>query len=91
MSNLHNLDDQVEDDFGFILNGHEYRMRYPTTEETVKAQDIEEDTNKQLDWLYSFIKPVKPDSPPIKDALANVNVKKLQKFTQMVTTELSEA
>lgn len=91
MSDLHNLDEQAADDFGFILNGHEYRMRYPTTEETVKAQDAKDDTEKQLEWLYGFITPVKPESPQIKEALAKVNVKKLQKFTAMVTAEFSES
>lgn len=90
MSDLHNLDEAIADDFGFVLNGHEYRMRYPTTEEVVKAQDLKENSKEQLGWLYQFVTPVKPDSPAIKDALNGVNVKKLRKFTEMITEEFGD-
>lgn len=89
MSDHYNLDDQVQDDFSFILNGKEYRMRYPTTEEALKVQEIKDESKDQLDWLYSFVTPV-GDAPPIKDVLNKVNVKKLKKFTEMVTTEFGD-
>ncbi len=86
MTDTYNLDD-VQEDFGFILNGHEYRMRYPNTEETMKAQDLEGKPKEQMDWFYKFIKPVKSETPDIKEVLEKASVKKLQKFTEMIATE----
>ena len=89
MSDTYNLDQDVPEHFSFILSGHEYRMRYPTTEETTKAQNLKANSDEQMEWLYSFIEPVKADSPTIQEALQKVNVKKLMKFTKMISDEFS--
>lgn len=85
MSN-YNLDDEAgEDFFEFVLNGIQYRMRYPTTEE-VEKQDKLSDSEKDK-WSFSLITPVNDTDPSIEEALKQVNVKKVQRFTQMIRTE----
>lgn len=44
--------------------------------------------NEELnDWMYTFISPVKEDSPAIKATMKKMNVKVLQNFQTMFKTE----
>lgn len=82
-----NLDTETDQEFfEFIVDGNNYRMRYPTTEEVEGAQKLKDDENK-ADWLYSFIQPVNKESQPIKEVLKKKNIKFLKRFNEMVTTE----
>lgn len=85
----YNLNENVAEYFEFEVNGHAYQMRYPTTEEVLEVQKLEKDEKKQTEWLYTFITPVKADSPDIKEVMAKVNVKVLQNFSEMIKTEFS--
>lgn len=92
MSNTHNLDENVEESFTFVLGGHTYTMRYPTTEEIFELQKIQEtdpdDSTKVLEWMYDFVD--QPDgAPKVKDALANMNIKVLQNFNKMIMAEFA--
>jgi hypothetical protein len=90
MSNhTYNLDESVNEGFEFILGGHTYKMRYPTTEEIQKGQEFKDNSPEQMDWLYSFISCDDKDAPLIKDAMKKVNVIKLQKFATMLKTEFT--
>lgn len=82
----YNLDEQTEESFDFTLGGHDYQMRYPTTEEILAATKIKGE-EAQMEWMYSFISSADEAAPAIKDVLGGVNVKKLQRFNQMVKTE----
>lgn len=82
---IRNLDENIDEDFQFILGGHTYRMRYPNTEEieeSVKMTDKE-----KTEWMYSFIVADDASSPSIKDTLAKANIKKLQAFNKMIEEE----
>lgn len=85
----YNLDQDIAEDFPFQLGGHTYKMRYPTVEETAEAGKLKksEDINA---WMYSFITPVTEGAPPIADALKKVNVKVMQEFSKMISTEFMD-
>jgi hypothetical protein len=89
MSSDYNLDEQVAENFQFILGGFTYVMRYPTTEEIQKGGELKDGSPEQQDWLYSFISCEDPKAPKIKEVMKKINVKKLQMFTKMITTEFS--
>lgn len=82
----YNLDEQVPEGFEFVVGGHTYRMRYPTTEEILDGQN-KKGEQEQLKWLYSFISATEEGVPSIEEALARVNVKVLQKFNHMIKSE----
>lgn len=104
MNNKYNLSDNVEDDFGFVLNGQAYRMRYPITEEVEKIQELtveleqaqenkdkDEETrlNKALEnYLYSFITP-QGHQTEIQTVLKKANIKTMRNFNKMIKAELS--
>jgi hypothetical protein len=83
------LDEQVPQYFEFSLGGHVYQMRYPITEEIMRAQTMKTE-QEQLEWMYSFIKAAdqdNPEVPPIKHALDKANLLVLKKFNDMVKKE----
>jgi hypothetical protein len=82
----YNLDEQIEESFEFTLAGHNYQMKYPTTEEILAASKIKGE-EAQMEWMYGFITSSDEAAPLIKDVLGKVNVKKLQRFNEMVKTE----
>lgn len=61
-------------------------MRYPTTEEIEQGDKLKTDAEK-TDWLYSFISPVSAESPQIKEALKQCNIKVVSNFNKMIQTE----
>lgn len=82
-----NLDTETDQEFfEFIVDGKNYRMRYPTTEEVEHSQKLEDD-EKKSEWLYSFIEPVEKDTPAIRDVLKKKNIKFLKRFNEMIITE----
>lgn len=95
----YNLTDNVNEDFQFTINGVEYKMRYPLVEELEKLQQMSEQqqkdekagkevNTKELEtYMYTFISPVKADSPSIEEILKKQNVKVLQNFNTMFKTE----
>lgn len=83
---VRNLDDTPEN-FEFILGGHTYQMRYPTTEEVEKSVGMDED--KQTEWMYSFITAVSEGAPSIAETIKKVNVKKMKAFANMISEEFA--
>lgn len=103
MSNVYNLDEQVTESFPFVVGGHSYEFRYPTTEElddVPQAPDTKDLSdgdkliaNKQYGeklnaYFYGFIKPV-GDAPAVEEVLKKANVLTLRHFGAMIKTELS--
>lgn len=82
-----NLDQDTTEGFEFILGGHTYFFRYPSTEEITKAKKIKD--GEQLDYLYGFVTGKSEGAPEIKEALAKQNIKVLQKFSEMIKTEFA--
>lgn len=82
----YNLDDEAPEYFDFILGGHNYRMRYPTTAEAL-AGKVVKDGQEGLKWLCSFIDKLDDKAPGIYDALQKITVKRLQAFNAMVAKE----
>jgi len=84
---LHNLDEGIEDSFQFQLSGKKYSMKYPTTEEIQKSQDLKKEEDQMM-FIYGLIKPL-DDGAPIQEALKTANTKVLQRFNQMIKAEFS--
>ena len=55
MAKIHNLDEQVQEYFEFIVKGHKYKFRHMTTEEIEELRKIEDNEEKSKEFLYSFI------------------------------------
>jgi len=81
----YNLDEKVAEEFSFTINGIEYSMRYPNTEE-IEAQGKMTD-EQAAEFMYGFITPKKEGDPEIKVTLKKANIKKMQNFTKMIETE----
>lgn len=95
MSNaVHNLDEGQAEYFEFILEGNGYLFRYPTTEEVRALKPVFSETvgenseQEQLKALYKFITP-KEGSPDIAKVMGKVNIKKQQRFAQMIASEFT--
>jgi hypothetical protein len=84
----HNLDEGATDSFEFIMGGHTYSMRYPNTEEITEAEKLASDSDKQVQWFYSFITPV-GEGPSIEETIKKANIKLVKRFNQMVAAEFS--
>ena len=84
----HNLDEGATDSFEFVMGGHTYSMRYPNTEEIAEAEKLSKETDKQVQWFYSFITPV-GKGPSIEDAMKKANIKLVKRFNKMVADEFS--
>lgn len=86
----YNLDEQPES-FEFVVGGNAYNFRYPTTEEMAEAQKLEDDAEKeaQVNWLFTFITPVKPEAPSIAEAMKKVSFKVVQAFNDMISEQFS--
>ena len=85
---IHNLDEDAAEYFEFILGGHTYKMRYPTTEDVEAADKLSTDEEKKA-WMYSFIAPV-GEAPSIDEALKKSNIKVVRNFNTMISTEFGE-
>lgn len=92
----YNLDD-VQEQFEFVLGGHKYAFRYPTTEEIAAGQNLnasdkpEAERNQAwTDWLMSFITP-EEGAPSIVEAMKTITVKQQAKFMEMIQAEFTTA
>lgn len=99
MSGKYNLNDNVNDSFEFEVGGYTYVTSYPTMEQIEQLQDIMKDIEDKkakgekvddeegLSWMYQFIKPLNPESPPIGEVMKKQNVRVLRNFNKMLRTE----
>lgn len=89
----YNLNDNVKENFEFILGGFTYQMRYPTIEETEEIQEAfkkaqeSQDGSQVLKQVYKFISSNDDKAPSIEDVLKKQNIKVLQNFNEMIKTE----
>lgn len=88
MSNEYtDLDKDVEEGFRFKLGGNLYFMRFPTTEELEEIQKIGDEL-KQTEALFELAKPEDEKAPSLKEALKKKNVKVLQKFRDLLVSQI---
>lgn len=87
MSSVHNLDDGVSEAFEFVLEGHHYLMKYPTTDDMDEIAK-ETDNDKVNKKLYSYITAVSKDSPKFSDLIRRVSIKKGSRFIAMLQEEI---
>jgi len=87
MPKIHNLDEQVEEHFEFIVKGHRYRFRHMNTEELEHLKEIEDDDEKTKKYFYSFISAIDKKSPNWESISKKMIVPQLRKFTEMIKVE----
>lgn len=87
MGSTYNLDEGADNSFSFSVGGNVYTMRYPTTEEIEAAQKLQDQPEKQLEWIYGFISPQEDGAPDIKATIGKSNIKVLKNFNTMIKTE----
>lgn len=95
---MYNLNDNVEDSFEFQVDGHRYRMRYPTMEELETIQDAAREQTEKVkngetvndsevtDMVYAYISSV-DDAPPISGVIKKQSVRVIRNFQKMFKTE----
>lgn len=86
---MHLDKDHQDDGFPFTLThegkDYDYAMRLPTTEEAMKASELDE--TKALDFMLGFVDPKSEGAPPIKEVVKKKNIKWLRRFVAMVKAE----
>lgn len=89
----HDLDADQQEYFTFKLGGHQYKMRYPTTdemEESLKFKDIADKkvaNDEATSWVAKFISSDESEAPDIKTALKSVNARTMRFFNKMIKEE----
>lgn len=86
MSDVRNLDENVQESFDFIVNGHTYKFVQPTTEEVdliIKMDDSE----KVKTEICKYISPVSEGAPEFRVTLSQMIIPKFRKFMEMIKTE----
>jgi hypothetical protein len=61
-NHVYNLDENIEEYFEFIILGHKYRFRYPSTEEMFELKDAKDET-----LFERFITKVEENSPEFSE------------------------
>lgn len=85
----YDLTKDVQEYFEFNIDEHKYKMRYPTTEEALEAEKLQDDPLKAGEWVNKFVTAVSENAPDINDLLNKSNVRVLRNFTMMIKTEFS--
>lgn len=87
----YNLNDNVKDEFEFILGGFKYFMKYPTVEQTeaiqVEIKKDAEDSEAILAQVYGLVTSEDKDAPDIAKTMQKQNIKVLKNFTNMIKVE----
>lgn len=75
MNEPYNFDEQpVPEYFEFIVGGHKYRMRFPTTEELEKAYSFIDDPEKATEYQYSFVQAIEEGAPVLAENLKDKSI-----------------
>lgn len=85
----YNLSENQPEYFDFTIGGHQYRMRYPTTEEAFAGKAVK-DGEAGLKWMCSFITKVDEAAPDIEDVLRKQTVRVMAAFNAMIKKEFGD-
>lgn len=87
---MYNLNDNVNDNFEFELNGQKYKMRYPTLEETEALGKIIQanpgNDDKMMEFVYSYIT-AQGGAPDIQELLPKQNIRIVHNMGNMIRKE----
>lgn len=87
MAKIHNLDEQVQEYFEFIVKGHKYKFRHMTTEEIEELRKIEDNEEKSKEFLYSFITKEEETAPEFPEVAKDMITPHWIRFREMIKTE----
>jgi len=87
-STPYNLDDGYSEYFPFIVKGHLYHFRYPTTAE-LKKWDESRDSESMKNFLSEFITPGDDKAPPFIEIVDQLTVRHWKMFGDMMSEEMS--
>lgn len=83
----YNLDDDVNESFGFSIKGQEYKFRQLTTEEIDNFQGMKSDKEIR-EYLYQFITPISEKAPAFEEMAKQMLAPHWKNFLTMVKTEM---
>lgn len=87
---IHNLDENTNDYFKFILGGVTFNFRYPTTEEVEQARTLDTDSTKDLlKWVSRFITRADNKKYDFAKMYKGMNIKTARAFNKMVKAEVN--
>ena len=89
-SESYNLDDGVVEYFEFIVKGHKYRFKYPTTEESAKFRGLKDSVKAGKKIMAEFISKVDEGSPSFEEISKTMTVPYWRKFNEMIATEMGK-
>lgn len=79
--------DEIQGDQPIILmNGIEYKLRYPTVADIENIQTLKDDDAKS-DAIYAFVENTTENQVPFKEALKDKDIRVLRAFTDMIKKE----
>lgn len=84
----YDLDEDVRESFHFTLKGYEYEFRQMTTEEIDEFSNTKDDKEIRK-FLYSFITPVKTDSPTFEVLSKQMIAPHWKNFVHMIKVEMA--
>lgn len=84
----YNLDNDAEESYTFTIKGNVYKFRHMNTEEMEKMSSIK-DSKEQQEYLYQFITPNDPKTPPFQDSTKSFTIPMWRAFMNMVEVEMS--
>lgn len=88
MNKPYDLDDGVNEYFEFILKGHLYHFRYPSTDEIDEIAEIK--TTKQMkETLSKFITKGQEDAPEFTEITEQLTIPHWARFRDMIIKEMS--
>lgn len=83
-----NLDD-VSSYVPFIFQEHEYQFWFPTTRQSLEAQEIKDDNKKFQEYILGLVRiPKGADYPEFKDVFGDMNAKQVSNFYKMINAEI---
>lgn len=91
MTSIHNLDNETNEYFKFILGGVTYLFRYPTTleaEEASKLSDIS--ISEAGNWIAKFISRLDGTAVDFSEIYKNMNINTARAFNKMIIAEINE-
>lgn len=90
-NHTHNLDEGIVEYFEFVLFGHSYKFKQPSTEEIDELVSVKDDPEKidQLkEFFYKFITPASEGAESFAVVAKKMTIPHWKRFNAMVAAEV---
>lgn len=90
MSDIRNLDLDINEYFEFVILGHTYKFKQPNSEELEEATKAQSELDKdsRTNPFFKFITPVSEGAPEFPDIAKKLTMPHWKAFNKMISEEL---